>query len=332
MTESPTLQQLYDTHAGKVSDKWSIYINEYDRIFSEYRYQNISLLEIGIQNGGSLEIWRKYFQNARAIFGCEINEECNVLKYEDDRINLIIGNANSEDTERKIFEKIDSFDLIIDDGSHHSGDIVQSFARYFGHLADGGIYVAEDLHCSYWADFNGGIFNRHSSIAFFKLLADIVNFEHWNTQKSRTELLAEFCDIYCCSIDDGMLEHIHAIEFVNSLCIIRKALPAENILGPRIISGEVADVWPGALDLRGSKNEATKRPAPNLMSIFSDELQKLLFEIQNLESSSVVGDFNKSNDNDQKTMPSQENLKLKSLSQKAGQMLCQLRRFDVDGT
>jgi hypothetical protein len=45
-------------------------------------------------------------------------------------------------------------------------------------LRDGDLYVAEDLCCSYWKEFNNKA--RMSSIAFFKLLADIINFEHWN--------------------------------------------------------------------------------------------------------------------------------------------------------
>lgn len=328
MTETPTLQQIYNTHTGKVSDKWSIYVAEYDRIFAEYRHRNVSLLEIGIQNGGSLEIWGKYFNKARAIFGCEIDETCTVLDYDDARINLIIGNANSEDVEQEIFKRIDSFDLIIDDGSHQSGDIVQSFARYFGHLADGGIYVAEDLHCSYWAEFNGGLFNRHSSIAFFKLLADIVNFEHWDVEKGRADLLAEFSETYRSPIDDGMLQHIHSVEFVNSLCIVRKAVPAYNVLGPRIIAGEVADVWAGALTLRGSMHSGRRRSAIDLNSVFSDEIVKLLDEVQNLESQEFSIALNKSNAQSREASIVQADQKIISVSQKAREMLERLRRFD----
>ena len=58
-----TLKQIYVEHTGKVSDKWSIYLSEYDRILSEYRHKPLCMLEIGIQNGGSLEIWSKYFTN-----------------------------------------------------------------------------------------------------------------------------------------------------------------------------------------------------------------------------------------------------------------------------
>ena len=51
-----TLHQLYSKHNGKVSDKWSLYLMEYDRLLNDYRDKPMRLLEIGIQNGGSLEI------------------------------------------------------------------------------------------------------------------------------------------------------------------------------------------------------------------------------------------------------------------------------------
>ena len=45
---------------------------------------------------------------------------------------------------------------MIDDGSHRSADILARFDLLFPILAAGGLYVIEDLHCSYRADFGGG--------------------------------------------------------------------------------------------------------------------------------------------------------------------------------
>ena len=42
------LDELYRLHSNKVSDKWSLYLNEYDRILFSDRAKTISLLEIGI--------------------------------------------------------------------------------------------------------------------------------------------------------------------------------------------------------------------------------------------------------------------------------------------
>ena len=234
-----TLKQLYQEHHGKVSDKWSLYLSNYERLFCDYRDREINFLEIGIQNGGSLEIWANYFPHAKKLVGCDINPDCRRLSYEDQRIAVVIGNANLDDTEKVILSHGQTYDLIIDDGSHRSSDIVKSFARYFPHLADGGIFVVEDLHCSYWQEFEGGLFDPFSSITFFKRLADILNHEHWGVDRTRHDLLAGFARHYDVSFDEEVLTHIHSIEFINSVCVIRKLPVQDNESGLRLIVGEV---------------------------------------------------------------------------------------------
>lgn len=155
-----SLLDLYIAHTGKVSDKWSIYLGAYDRIFSEYRNKPVRILEIGVQNGGSLEIWRRYFPHAELILGCDINAACGGLTFDDERIDVIVGDANTDEVESRIAARSEKFDIIIDDGSHKSSDIIRSFSRYFPRLSEGGIYIAEDLHCSYWNEYEGGLYDR----------------------------------------------------------------------------------------------------------------------------------------------------------------------------
>ena len=56
-----SLKDLYKNHSGKVSDKWTIYLEQYDEKLKKYQDLPIKLLEIGVLNGGSLEIFSKYF-------------------------------------------------------------------------------------------------------------------------------------------------------------------------------------------------------------------------------------------------------------------------------
>src|SRR6266496_377564 len=249
-----TLERLYAVHVGKVSDKWSLYFNEYDRILDEYRNKPVRLLEIGIQNGGSLEIWSKYFPNAEKLVGCDINPDCARLSYEDPRIAVVVGDVNSDASQAAVLGHAPGFDVIIDDGSHCSSDIVKTFARYFPHLADGGVFVVEDLHCSYWQEFEGGLFDPFSSIAFFKRLADVVSHEHWGIEKARADILSGLFAKYSSQIDEDALQHVHSVEFINSMCVIRKDKPERNRLGTRIIVGSVGTVVPGHV-LRSSLEE-----------------------------------------------------------------------------
>jgi hypothetical protein len=250
--DKPTLKELYSQHTGKVSDKWSSYLNEYERIFSEYRNKPVNLLEVGVQNGGSLEIWARYFTKACKIVGCDVNPKCSELQYNDERISVVIGDINSDRIEDAILKQMTTIDIIIDDGSHLSSDIIKTFARYFKHLAVGGIYVAEDLHCSYWQKWEGGLFSPYSSMAFFKRVADIVNYEHWGVECSREDVLRNFQNEYGCYLSEETLQFIHSIQFCNSLCIIRKEKPSVNKLRERFVAGRRADVHGEVLTLHGS--------------------------------------------------------------------------------
>lgn len=244
---------LMKLHTGKVVDKWSLYLREYDRLFEKFRKKRISFLEIGIQNGGSLELWSKYFNNARLIVGCDIDECCQVLTYTDSRVRLVIGDVSTAKTQRQILNLSPHYDVIIDDGSHKSSDIINSFALYFSALSEGGLYIVEDLHCSYWHDYQGGLHHPLSSIHFFKSLCDIVNHQSWGLALSRQHLLKEFSECYATDFSENLLSQIHSVEFINSMCIIRKACPSNNSLGCRLVVGTIATVNANPLLLDGQE-------------------------------------------------------------------------------
>lgn len=253
---TPSLRDLYNAHSGKVSDKWSTYLDAYDRVFLDYRNKPVRLLEIGVQNGGSLEIWPRYFPNSELILGCDIDTACSGLVFDDQKIAVVIGDANTDEIERKIVTKSATFDIIIDDGSHTSSDIVRSFARYFPHLSDGGVYIAEDLHCSYWQEFEGGLYDPLSSMSFFKRLLDVVNHEHWGLPRFRADALATFSDRYKIVFGEASLASIHSVEFLNSLCIVTKRPSQENSLGVRDVQGQVALADRGMVSLDGTTSKA----------------------------------------------------------------------------
>lgn len=233
-----SLHNLYKEHQGKVSDKWSLYLDVYENIFKPYSSKPINMLEIGVQNGGSIEIWSNYFESARVLVGCDINTDCSKLKFDDERIHVIIKDANSDDGENLISKCSDTFDIIIDDGSHTSSDIIKSFFRYFKKLNNGGLFIIEDLHCSYWEHWEGGLYDPLSSISFFKRLVDVINFEHWGIDKSRTEFMDDISKRYGVTLSNDILSQVHSITFVNSMCIVKKDEAENNVLNKRIITGE----------------------------------------------------------------------------------------------
>lgn len=262
MQPSKTLKELYSDHTGLVSDKWELYLTEYNGLFDPYRKLEINMLEIGVQNGGSLEIWAKYFSTARRIVGCDINPLCRNISFASDAIRFVPGDINDIETLAAIQEHASKFDIIIDDGSHVSSDIIHTFSMLFPLLEENGIYVIEDLHCSYWSRFEGGLTAEKSAVYFLKKLIDVVNFEHWGMPGTRCNILEQFD---AQALSDENLAMIHSVSFSNSMCIIKKKTKENNILGRRWVVGEIENVAPSK-----QANGTYSEPEPQQIHPFVD--------------------------------------------------------------
>lgn len=270
----PNLLELYEKHIGKVSDKWQSYLMLYEDIFRNHRMRPIRILEIGVQNGGSLEIWSLFFPNAEVIVGCDINPSCGKLAFSDPRISVVLGDINAPETAKQITSISNHYDFIIDDGSHRSGDIIRCFARYFPLVSEGGSFIAEDIHCSYRQAFDGGLEAPFSSVAFFKRLTDYVNHEHWGANIASAEALSYFSRVWGVEFSPMPLEAIAEVRFFNSVCIVSKGGTKSNKLGTRVIAGTVAPIEPTVVSLSGQEIIPTDE-AGNDFGPFSPRTEEL---------------------------------------------------------
>jgi len=220
-----------------MSTKWESYLSYYDDLFSTWRDRQVSLLEIGVQHGGCLETWAEYFTCGLRFVGCDIDLKCNSLRYNDPRISVVVGDINSSVIFREISSISPAFDIIIDDGSHLSADILTSFVNYFPLVKPGGLYVIEDTHALYQDSYGGGILHDGSAYVFFKKLIDVVGFQFWQDQLSISTYLRSFFPLQSTPtfILDGWVE---SIEFRNSIIKIEKSLvPGHDKIGMAIVSG-----------------------------------------------------------------------------------------------
>ena len=87
------LSTLHRDHQGKLSDKWALYLRECERLFQVCQDLPVRLFEIGVQNGGSLEVWARYFPRAQSIVGCDIDPNCGKLVFDDFRIKVVVGDV-----------------------------------------------------------------------------------------------------------------------------------------------------------------------------------------------------------------------------------------------
>ena len=122
-------------------------------------------------------------------------KDISTIHFDEPNIKFIVGDVNDEKIKHQIIQH-SKFDIIIDDGSHQSDDIIKTFCNYFKHLKHEGVYIIEDLHCSYQREYMGGLFFPISSINFFKKLVDIINHEHWGIEKKKEWFLRGFVENY----------------------------------------------------------------------------------------------------------------------------------------
>jgi len=149
-----TLFEIFKENNDRTIHKWMYYFPVYERHLSKYRNTPVKVLEIGVSEGGSLQMWKKYFGESATIVGIDIYEQ---YKFEEDQISVEIGSQSDTKFLGELIEKYGSFDIIIDDGSHVQTDVLTSFFFLYPFLNDDGCYIIEDGQTSYFELFQGGI-------------------------------------------------------------------------------------------------------------------------------------------------------------------------------
>lgn len=132
------LSVAYKTDKGSLCHR---YCDIYEKLFSPFRNEEFTLLEIGVQFGNSLRMWREYFPHAHIVgMDCVTNGLSS-----GERITFHVGNqAHMRDL--LSIAGHGPFKIIIDDGSHIGEDIAYSFAILDRFVAPSGFYAIEDVH------------------------------------------------------------------------------------------------------------------------------------------------------------------------------------------
>lgn len=120
------------------------YLNKYEFFLRPFRNKKTTILELGVKNGASVFMWKKYFKNAW-IIGVDIDEKCE--KYEDDNIQIKIGDLGNSRFVESLKEV--KADVIVDDASHFWSHQIDALINLFPSLSRGGVYIVEDITTSY---------------------------------------------------------------------------------------------------------------------------------------------------------------------------------------
>ncbi len=239
MTTRDGLTDIARRHGTDKADGHS-YTDFYEDLLAPLRDKPIRLLEIGIggyedpmAGGASLRMWKEYLPCA-TIVGLDYVDKSGLAE---DRIIIVQGDQSDSGSLLDVVERHGPFDVIIDDGSHVNRHVINTFETLFPTLADGGLYVVEDLQTAYWPEF-GGRFRpgaRHTSMGFLRHRVTRLNYSEYRIPGYRVT-----------SLDETILE----IRFRHNIAAVVKGDNREESIANRPHPIPVGD-WAGA-DLRAA--------------------------------------------------------------------------------
>ena len=175
---SPTqLEAYFDALSeGPGVWKWRHYFDVYDRHFRKFVGRPVTVLEIGVYSGGSIEMWRSYLGPQARIIGVDIEPACTA--YERPGVDIVIGDQGDPEFWSSFLPDLDGIDIVIDDGGHLFGQQITTLEALLPRLNPGGVYVCEDVHGE------GNVFH-----AYMGGLQG--NLHHWAQQEVGTDSVHE---------------------------------------------------------------------------------------------------------------------------------------------
>lgn len=199
------LKQIF-SNLTLASRKWLHYLDIYDELFKPLKNKHVNILEIGIAQGGSLEMWDKYFSDCH-IVGVDIRDKLQNKFKDKDNINVYIGDQSSVDFWDKVVWDESKFDIVIDDGSHNCSDQIITFEKLFKFVNDDGLYIIEDVQTSYMKEHHQscGYGNPANLISYLFNLYSLF-----------------YCQYHKSGKETEISERIEYIQFYENIIIIKK--------------------------------------------------------------------------------------------------------------
>jgi hypothetical protein len=181
------LHSYFLNNSDKIIHKWLHYFDIYERYFRKYVGKNILMIEIGVFQGGSLDMWKEYFGEKVTIVGIDIDPNCKIFENKEKNVFIEIGDQSDINFLKSVVEKYGKPDIVLDDGSHIMEHISTTFDYLYYIMNSESTYMVEDLHCSYWNEYQGGFRLDGTFIEFAKKKVDEINAIHSRGAQDITE-------------------------------------------------------------------------------------------------------------------------------------------------
>lgn len=231
MSSYKTYRDAYFCARKYSSDKWEHYFEIYDQLLSRYYgVAGTRYLEIGVQNGGSLEVMRLLLGREAQITGLDIDPQCAAIGLEESGVadEIYIGSQADAELLQILGREAGPFDVVLDDGSHQQSDMVTTFLQLFPVLKQGGVYIIEDTHTNHYPTHQQS-FMGIGLYDYFKGLAERLTIDFMEPRlslgryKEPREQRAPMARVH----DIG--SEIFSIQFYDSLIAIQKKTRLEPL-------------------------------------------------------------------------------------------------------
>lgn len=127
-------------YGGNDKNSTHSYLPVYDKLFEPYR-NGSNFMEIGLAVGDSINLYDRYFENSN-IIGVDLSLVFQPLNYKNN-VKLIEADATKPDFLRHIEGM--KFQVVNEDSSHMVNDSVAIFNLLKPYMAEGSIYLIEDV-------------------------------------------------------------------------------------------------------------------------------------------------------------------------------------------
>jgi hypothetical protein len=154
MKQNQNLIDLLSAYSSspEPSYKVSNYFHIYNELFQHLRGTECTFVEIGILEGGSLFMWRKWLGDKARIIGIDLNPDA--LKWNQHGFEIYIGDQGDPAFWQELLPKIGQFDVLLDDGGHQSFQQIVTTTEAIKHANKDCLIVVEDTITSFMKSFS----------------------------------------------------------------------------------------------------------------------------------------------------------------------------------
>lgn len=178
MATNPLFARFCANKAHMPFDKWIHYFDVYAQVLAPYVGTDVRVLEIGVFHGGGLDQLRALLGEQAVLVGADVDPASRAAC--EGRFEVAIGDQSDPEFLAHVVSEYGPFDVIIDDGGHSMRQQITSMEHLFPTLNEGGLYLVEDTHTSYWDGYQD---YDQTFMNWVKDRLDDVNGYHHNTDE-----------------------------------------------------------------------------------------------------------------------------------------------------